>query len=412
MPHKNRIQSVALSFGIAVSAVMFLLWVWQPSQAAGVSEVAYQPQYEEGTIEWAGGYTVPFMQRPFRINSNPANDGARLDHDSIGTANDTMSGTYRDGDHYSSVTGADIYCPGFRGTLRTTTSPCLSYDSHSGYDYPMFKGTAIYPVAPGYFVYHGGTNDPNAYGEVKHDLDDDGIIDYVTWYVHVSERVAPDGPVSVNDIIARSGCLEYVPTCTNEHLHLTIRRNVQLPDGTYQERYTDPYGWWNSEIGDPLIDVPNGVESQWLWIDTCPHENTTGPFCDILESSSLFNFVNLLAKGEITDGCTHYGDNYFYCPDHTITRGQMAKFVMKASEFIPNISCGDFSDVPPTHTFYEAITTLKCEEIVSGVNGNFFPDQPITRGELSQNCCPCSSLYSEWLTRTDTAQWRNHWGIT
>lgn len=383
MTSKHRIHIVFVPIFIASLLLFGIFMTWQPLKSASINNSTTNQVIQEGTIEWAGGYTSPFMHKPFRVNSNPANGGARLDHDSIGFTNGSMSGTYRDGDHYSSAANASDYCSGYSGTYKTDTSPCMSYDRHSGYDYPMSKGTDIYPVFTGTLTYHGGTNDPNAYAEVRHDLDGDGIAEYVTWYVHVSKRIAPDGVVGINDIIAESGCVSYTP-CKSAHLHLTVRRNVALPNGTYTERYTDPYGWWNNETEDPLINVDNGVESQWLWIDECPYTDNDSPFCDVQETASLFGFVNLLSESNTTNGCANYGDAHFFCPDHSIPREQAAKFVRQAAGFATDTSCGDFNDVDSSNSFYEDITTLKCMGIVNGVNGSFSPKNYVTRGELAK----------------------------
>ena len=47
-----------------------------------------------------------------------------------------------------------------------------------------------------------------------------------------------------------------------------------------------------------------------------------------------------------------------------------------------------FSDVPSTHTYYEAITNLAAEGILNGFeDGSFKPEDPVTRAQFTKIIC-------------------------
>ena len=93
--------------------------------------------------------------------------------------------------------------------------------------------------------------------------------------------------------------------------------------------------------------------------------------------------VSSLASAGITRGCNP-PDNDRYCPDDPITRGQMAAFLYRALQLEP----GDVSFTDTVgHLFEAEISSLASAGITRGcnppVNDRFCPDRTITRGEMA-----------------------------
>jgi hypothetical protein len=101
-----------------------------------------------------------------------------------------------------------------------------------------------------------------------------------------------------------------------------------------------------------------------------------GPFVD---------WVNQAASEGITGGC----GNGNYCPNDAITRGQMSVFLLKGQHggayTPPACTATMFADEPcPGGPFVDWVNQLASEQITGGCgNGNYCPDDPVTRGEMA-----------------------------
>lgn len=100
-------------------------------------------------------------------------------------------------------------------------------------------------------------------------------------------------------------------------------------------------------------------------------------FPDVQPSHTFYSYIEDLSGNGVVSG---YPDGLFR-PSDNMTRGAMAKFIKNGYAFSTNTSCGDFPDVPPSHTFYEYITTLKCAGVIQGYpDGYFRPGETVDRG--------------------------------
>ena len=93
-----------------------------------------------------------------------------------------------------------------------------------------------------------------------------------------------------------------------------------------------------------------------------------------------------LAREGITGGCGTNPPRY--CPDLAVTRGQMAVFLLRAkhgSGYVPPKPAEQtFSDVPLTHTFASWIYELAAEGITGGCGpAGYCPDASVTRGQMA-----------------------------
>jgi len=107
---------------------------------------------------------------------------------------------------------------------------------------------------------------------------------------------------------------------------------------------------------------------------------TGSPFSDVSSSSGFCKYIRRLSELEITQGCG--GGNY--CPNDTVTRQQMAAFIVRAVEGEPAANyCAagsPFSDVSSSSGFCKYIKRLSELEITQGCGGgNYCPNDTVTR---------------------------------
>jgi hypothetical protein len=107
-------------------------------------------------------------------------------------------------------------------------------------------------------------------------------------------------------------------------------------------------------------------------------------FLDVPPQQIFHDFVNTVARNGVTAGCG--GGNY--CPDASVTRAQMAVFLLKSEHgaaFVPPPCTGVFADVPcPGGFAADWIEQLHAEGVTSGCGGgNYCPDAPVTRAQMA-----------------------------
>jgi peptidyl-Lys metalloendopeptidase len=114
-----------------------------------------------------------------------------------------------------------------------------------------------------------------------------------------------------------------------------------------------------------------------------PPAATGTVFGDVLSSYWSASWVEKLFADGITGGCG--GGNY--CPDLAVSRAQMAVFLLRAkhgSSYIPPPATGVFPDVPTSYWAAPWIEQLYAESITGGCGGgNYCPDQSVTRGQMA-----------------------------
>ena len=108
-------------------------------------------------------------------------------------------------------------------------------------------------------------------------------------------------------------------------------------------------------------------------------------FDDVPFSYWANNFVERLAKAGVTGGC----GTGIYCPDSTVTRAQMAIFLLKGvhgSNYVPPAANGNtgFGDVAADYWAAAWIKQLAAEGITGGCGGgNYCPESVVTRAQMA-----------------------------
>jgi streptogramin lyase len=107
-------------------------------------------------------------------------------------------------------------------------------------------------------------------------------------------------------------------------------------------------------------------------------------FPDVPTSNQFYRFIENLFHNGVTEGCA--GGNY--CPTNSVTRAQMAVFLMKsnlgATEMPPPATGTVFADVPASNPVAPWIEQLAGFKITGGCGaGNYCPDNPVTRAQMA-----------------------------
>ncbi|MEP6994319.1 MAG: S-layer homology domain-containing protein [Acidobacteriota bacterium] len=109
-----------------------------------------------------------------------------------------------------------------------------------------------------------------------------------------------------------------------------------------------------------------------------------GEFYDVPQSNPFHDAIHTLALNGITAGC---GGGY-YCPDASVTRAEMAVFLLKSkygSAYVPPLATGNvFDDVPLGSFADEWIEQIHAEGITAGcTTQDYCPDAPASRAEMA-----------------------------
>jgi hypothetical protein len=163
-------------------------------------------------------------------------------------------------------------------------------------------------------------------------------------------------------------------------------------------------------LNDVVVTNPNGTGGTLVngWV---------ADFLDVPPSQQFYVTITRLVSNAITVGCG--GGNY--CPLSSVTRQQMAVFLLKASKglcYTPPPCTGVFPDVPCPSVFANWVEALAAAGITGGCGGgNYCPTNPVTRQQMSvfllktkhgstylPPACtgdfadvPCPSQFADWI---------------
>lgn len=109
-------------------------------------------------------------------------------------------------------------------------------------------------------------------------------------------------------------------------------------------------------------------------------------FNDVPPSSTFFSFIDQMAVRQISLGCS--SNPPLYCPGDLVTREQMAAFLVRAKgEFNPPTPPSQrFNDVPPSNPFYKFIDRMAVLNITQGCSSNpplYCPSSTVTRAQMA-----------------------------
>jgi hypothetical protein len=114
-----------------------------------------------------------------------------------------------------------------------------------------------------------------------------------------------------------------------------------------------------------------------------PH--CSGLFTDVPCPSAYADWIEQLAAEQVTAGC---GGGQ-YCPDASVTRSQMAVFLLKTSQgpaYEPPQAVGIFGDVPPGSFAADWIEAIYHAHITGGCSVSpllYCPGSSVSRGQMA-----------------------------
>ncbi len=107
-------------------------------------------------------------------------------------------------------------------------------------------------------------------------------------------------------------------------------------------------------------------------------------FNDVPPENVFYNFIDRLAELGITVGCQVSPP--LFCPSDAVKRDQMAAFIIRGlGEFSPPTPVSQrFADVPPSNPFYNFIERMGALGITQGCGGgNYCPSLSVTRAQMA-----------------------------
>ena len=142
-----------------------------------------------------------------------------------------------------------------------------------------------------------------------------------------------------------------------------------------------------------IVDyMPGSPKTQHIWFDNILISTefpgtTVGPatrFVDVPSGHLFLDEIEWLAAGGITRGCNP-PTNDRYCPDDTVTRGQMAGFLVRATDLGP--AADDYFDDDAGSVFEADINRLADGGVTRGcnppANDRYCPNDTVTRGQMA-----------------------------
>ncbi|WP_042475472.1 putative Ig domain-containing protein [Bacillus ndiopicus] len=99
-------------------------------------------------------------------------------------------------------------------------------------------------------------------------------------------------------------------------------------------------------------------------------------FSDVLPTHPYYEEIQLLQQAGVVDGT-----NGQYKPNESLTRAQLAKIIVIAFDFELGEE-SNFGDLPKNHWSYRYVAALEKLGIVQGDNGKFNPQEPVTRAQF------------------------------
>lgn len=108
-------------------------------------------------------------------------------------------------------------------------------------------------------------------------------------------------------------------------------------------------------------------------------------FQDVAFGTTFYNDIEWLAGAGITNGCNP-PDNTMFCPNHVVTRGQMAAFLVRALGYDDNGGGNVFVDDDGS-VFEDDVDRLATAGVARGcnppINDSFCPDNGVTRAQMA-----------------------------
>lgn len=250
-----------------------------------------------------------------------------------------------------------------------------SRGAHGATDLMGAYGLPVHAAVGGTVTWITGLDgNPPSYGYMIRIAGDDGR-DYA--YVHLGRQDGPPSEAYASGIRSGSrvergqhiGSLGHSGNASADapHLHFEI----------HDDAVTDPYG---DSRRNPYASLRE-AESRNDYPGSLQAAGEPGPFADVPANHPHVGGIEAIVDAAVTAGCNPDGSRY--CPEASVTRGQMATFLTRALD-LPDADEHHFDDVPAGYAHADAINAVAEAGIARGDgNGLFSPQTPVRRDQMA-----------------------------
>ncbi len=209
------------------------------------------------------------------------------------------------------------------------------------------------------------------------------LVDFVgpggATYTVVNDAVEYDIPINTNGNCYSGGScyvLSVSAPATRPAAHWDTTISEQAVTGAADFGWLQPLGASNPD--NPLTcSIQPPTPKTWTI-------HIGRSFSDVPETQPFYKFIETLFHNSITAGC----NNAAYCPGDSIRRYQMSVFLLKAAHgagYQPPSCTGMFSDVPCPGPFTDWVEEVAAEGIIEGCdNTHFCPNVTVTRAHMAK----------------------------
>jgi len=241
-----------------------------------------------------------------------------------------------------------------------------------------FLAPIAYPTAPRPQAVVAGAFGPSGRNGIAIAADNDWVVDIFLNGGLTSATASGGGAV----VVGSRAILSVAATSGRPLTYQWRKGGVPLVDGgrisgaTSARLTIDPVSF--DDAGSYDVIVTDGCGQA-----TSNVVNLSVEFADVPVSSPFHADILTIATEGITSGCG--GGNY--CPTSPVRRDQMAVFLLKSehgSAYMPPPCSGTFPDVSCPSPFADWIEQLATEGVTSGCGGgNYCPDSSVTRAQMA-----------------------------
>jgi peptidoglycan DL-endopeptidase CwlO len=172
-------------------------------------------------------------------------------------------------------------------------------------------------------------------------------------------------------------------------------------DGVQVDSINDPYYWGAKYAGAKRI-LPEETKEEQVQRELGP-----GEYSDVPDNYWAYNEIKDLSTQGIIDG--FHNEPSIFKPNQLITRAEAAKMLSETFN-LEATSTQTYIDVDSSHWAYDYIAAATSNGLFEGYdNGEFKPNDPITRGEIAALFTRAFNLPSQHTAETFTDLKESHW---